>query len=89
MQGRLVFFDDEEVVGLFMFHDVTRRFGLGMHGIGGHHGSGQRQRIQQGPQFGNFIGFLFHFQLSDHDRLFMQKGTEEVGNGLTLVMRPP
>lgn len=37
----------EQVVGLFLFHEIASRLGLGLEGIGGDHGTFDRQGRQQ------------------------------------------
>lgn len=64
-QVGLVVFDDQQVACVFVFDQVTGRFMLSVHRIGGDNRTLQGDGFEQCRQFGDFVGFLFDGHLAD------------------------
>ena len=64
-QQALVVFDRQHVVG-FLGDDLLGDLALATHGIDGHHGPSQLQRIEQLGNGRDFIGFFLHLALPEH-----------------------
>ena len=77
--GGLVFFDREDIIGLFVFGDEPGRFRLGMHGIGDHDLTGDLHRGEKSAEFGDLVGLFVHVLLGNDDPPVLEEGGEEVG----------
>ena len=74
----LIGFDDQEVIGLFFFHQVSRGALLGLDRIGGHQGAPQVQIVDEFFETGHFVGFGGDLDLpATHVGLGIQ-GTKEL-----------
>ena len=63
----LIAFDDQEVVGVFVFDDVSRRGFLSIDRVSANQGSAEVQSIQQILERGNFVGLGRNFDLTADD----------------------
>ena len=56
VEGRLVFLEREEGVGLLVLDETAGGLALGVQGIGGHHPPLQWQGREQGLELGDLVG---------------------------------
>ena len=56
IEGGLIFFDREKIVGLFLLDQEARGLALGMQRIGGDHPSGQVQGCEQRFELRDLVG---------------------------------
>ena len=76
----MVVFDDEKVIGLFGFDQVTGGFLLGVESVGGNDGVFQGQRSEQFGEFGDLVGLFIERDLADHHGFLMENGAEQMGS---------
>lgn len=88
-KGRLIVFDDEQVISLLFCDHVRGGVLLSVPRIRRNEGAFQRQRVEELRQFGNLVGFLSHIDLADHDGFLVEDRAHQTGSPLARLVAAP
>ena len=88
IEGGLVGFDGEQVVGLLVLDQEAGGFALGVQGIGGHHPPGQIQGFEKGFERWDLVGFGGDLARCDGDTLPLEESAESMHLGGVGTDRP-